>query len=270
MFIDRIGPSKSDIIDQCLLKYYYRYIIRIPGNKAANQESLNFGSFIHKVFELGSKARHIKELEKIVSEQRGNYHIPFSMNNSIKVCIENFIRLNAKLGDPQETELEFKIEITDGIVSNGIIDRINTGKEGGILVIDYKTSKREKTKKELILDKQLRCYANAAHSLFNVPYNKIHCGHYYPLSDNLVTVQFPNSLVESWKKEEINKVWRIRKKKKSEFPAMENQFCDWCEFKEMCTRFNTQENIDKLICEQLALKEKLKLDESSASENRKE
>lgn len=255
MFIEKISPSKSDIIDKCLLKYKYKYILGISGDKSPNEDSLNFGSFIHKVFEEGKAAKHIKEVEKLSESFRTNYHISFDMNPKIGKCLENFIRLNHKLGEPIEVELKFELPIAEGILANGVIDRINKGENGGILILDYKTSKREKTKKELIYDKQLRAYAFAGHTLFNVPYSKITCGHYYPLSHNIVTVQFPEMLVEAWRKEEINKVWRIRKKKKDEFPAMENEFCNWCEYKEMCPKFKSQEVVDLRLCEQLKLKE---------------
>lgn len=270
MFINKISPSKSDIIDQCLLKYYYRYILGVPGYDSPNKPQLNFGSFIHKVFEIGCRSVNLKELGKISEDQRPNYHIPFNLNESINICLEHFVRLNSKLGEPKATELKFEVEIAEGIIANGVIDRLNEGKEGGFFVIDYKTSKREKTKKDLIFDKQLRCYAYAIHKMFNVPYNKIHCGHYYPLSDNLVTVQYSEYLVETWRKEEVNKVWKIRKKTKTEFPPMENMYCSNCEYKDMCPRFNSSDAVDRRVCEQLEAKKKLdeekdriKLEESS-------
>jgi hypothetical protein len=58
VFINRISNSKSSTIDECLWKYNLKYNLKIPGFKTKSEESLRFGSFIHKVFELGYKEAH--------------------------------------------------------------------------------------------------------------------------------------------------------------------------------------------------------------------
>jgi RecB family exonuclease len=95
----------------------------------------------------------------------------------------------------------------------GVIDRVIKGKDGGYLVVDYKTSKREKKKKTLMDDNQLKGYAWAIHMLYDVPYDKIYCAHYY---------------------------------------------CDWCEYKDACPKFNSEQTVCKRIDEQKELKKKLK------------
>ena len=57
-----------------------------------------------------------------------------------------------------------------------------------------------------------------------------------------------------WREKEINKVWKIRKKKKDEFPAMQNQFCEWCEYKPMCPAFNDNCTVQAKLEEQAKLK----------------
>ena len=40
------------------------------------------------------------------------------------------------------------------------------------------------------------------------------------------------------------KVWEIRKKKKTDFFPQMNQFCDWCGFKECCPKFNANHLVE--------------------------
>ena len=260
MFINSISASKSDVIDQCLWKYKLKYILRLPGFGSKNEDALNFGSFIHKIFELGYQTNDIKTLKKLAEAERSTYKVPFRENDRMLSCLENFLVWNQKLGETIATERMYEIPLDKekDIKFIGIIDRVIKGNDGGYLVIDYKTSKREKKKKDLLDDKQLKGYAWVIHETYGVPYNKIHCSHYYPVSGNFVSVKFSESQINLWKKKEIEKVWRIRKKKTDEFFAQRNMFCDWCEYKDACPKFESEDTVCKRIDEQKALKEKLR------------
>ena len=259
MFINNISASRSDIIDQCLWKYKLRYIERLPGFGAKNEDALNFGSFIHKIFEIGYREKDMKSLLKIAEQERPTYKVPFHENDRMKSCLENFILWNQKMGETVSTEemMSVPLDEKNDIAFIGIIDRVIKGSDGGYLVIDYKTSKREKKKRTLMDDNQLKGYAYAIHMTYGVPYEKIFCSHYYPVTGNFVTVKFSRFQIDRWKKQQIEKVWRIRKKKKDEFWAQENIFCDWCEYKEACPRFHSETDVCKRIDEQKELKKKI-------------
>lgn len=260
MFINNISASRSDIIDQCLWKYKLRYIDRLPGFGAKNEDALNFGSFIHKIFELGYKEKDLKTLLKIAEQEREAYKVPFRENDRMKTCLENFLIWNQRMGETVSTEQSVSIPLDENsdISFVGVIDRVIKGTDGGYLVVDYKTSKREKKKKTLMDDNQLKGYAWAIHMLYDVPYEQIYCAHYYPVTGNFVAVKFTKFQIERWKKLQIEKVWRIRKKKKDEFWAQQNVFCDWCEYKEACPKFQSEEVVCKRLEEQRELKKSLK------------
>jgi RecB family exonuclease len=259
MFINSISASRSDIISQCLLKYYLRYVERIPGFGSKNEDALNFGSYIHKIFELGFQEKDLKSLLKLAEQEKKTYKIPFRENDRTKKCLENFLIWNQQLGDTVSTEMSFNLPLDkeNDINFVGVIDRIIKGREGGYLVIDYKTSKKEKKTKDLLDDKQLKGYAYAIHELYNVPYDKIWCAHYYPVTNNFVSVRFSKYQIFKWKKQEIDTVWRIRKKKKTEFPAQQNIFCDWCEYQQACPKFHDENTVCQRMDEQRELKKQL-------------
>jgi len=267
MFMNSISASRSNIIDECLWKYYLKYVEKIEGAKSANEEALNFGSFIHKVFELGYTMNDPKTLHKIAESEKKTYKIQFQMNDKITKCIENFVLFNGSLGDTVATEKMYELPLDDagGIKFIAIIDRVIKGSDGGYLVIDYKTSKRQKSKKDLLDDKQLMGYAYVIHKVYGVDIHKIVCAHYYPLTNTFVPVRYSKLQIFQWRKKEIDKVWRIRKKKndKAEFPAQKNIFCDYCEYQcEHCPKFSSEESVAKKIQEAKELKKsKVKLNE---------
>lgn len=256
MFISNISNSRSNIIDLCLKKYDFRYNKHLPGFGSKNEEALNFGSYIHKIFERGYENSTTERLLEIAKEESQKYKIKKNFLDKTKICIENFVRWNNNLGKTVGVEWNYEtvLDKKNDITQIGIIDRIIEGNNGGMLVIDYKTSKKEKKMHDLLMDKQMQGYAYAVHKKFNIPLDKILCTHYYPVTGHLVQpVRYNQSQINNWKKREIDKVWRIRKKKKDEFPAQRNIFCPWCEFLEICPKFHTEQEIAPKLVEQLKL-----------------
>mgnify|MGYP003118295170 CR=1 FL=1 len=238
MFINTISNSKRDTFKQCKLKYRYKYVDKLEEPDSLNTDALHFGSYIHKIFEDGVGSTSVDQLKSISEELRSNYKFSNKYNSKIEVCLKNFLRLNSSFAEEGVSEQHFNLEISEGITINGYIDRIIKGKNGGYLVLDYKTSKREKSKIELFQDSQMKGYVYAVHKLYHIPIEKITAGHYYPLSDNLVTVNYTAAQIRVHVKSVLDDVWKIRKAKKTDLKPMQNQFCNWCAYKSYCTEFN--------------------------------
>ena len=216
-----------------------------------------FGSYIHKIFEEGV-GKSIEDLIALSKSLRSNYKFSGRYNEALtNKCIANFYEFNKKLGKSVGEETVYEVSICEKtkIKHNGIIDRIVEGREGGYLVIDYKTSKREKSKIDLYNDAQLQGYAYAVHKIYGVPFNKIWCAHYYPISNTLVSVQFSQTQMNAFVRKFIEQVWTIRKKKAGEYPAIRNEFCDWCSYKSLCPKFRTGPQIQQRLDEIKSSKE---------------
>jgi len=251
MFINTISESKAKTFKECQLKYRYKYIDRFK-EEAKNKDALHFGSFIHKIFEDGFKATDVATLTTIAENIKKSYPFSESYNPKIKKCIENFLRFNASLEETVATELVYEIVYDKkyDIKLNGIIDRVIKGKDGGYLVIDYKTSKRELSKLDLYQNTQMQGYAYAVHKLLKVPLDKITVAHYYPITNHFINVSYSPAQIKTYLKEKVEAVWKIRKMKKDEFKAIQNQFCNWCGYQPLCPEFNSgricEERISKL------------------------
>ena len=249
MFINTISNSKRDTFKQCKLKYRYRYVDRLPDYDISNTDALHFGSYIHQIFEDGVEASDLSGLQQLAEQNRDNYKFNKSYEPKIELCLKNFLRFNATLPEVGVSEQHFDLEVAEGITINGYIDRIIKGKEGGYLVIDYKTSKREKSKVELYQDPQLKGYVYAVHKLYDIPLNKITAGHYYPLTNTFVNVQYTANQIWAHIRAVVDDVWKIRKAKKVDLVPMRNQFCNWCSYKSLCPEFTETCIIEKRIQE---------------------
>ena len=210
-----------------------------------NKDALNFGSYIHKIFELGYEKTNINDLFTIAEQCEKDYKITKEKGKKTETCLRNFLRFNASLTETVGTELiyEIKYDEKSDISLNGIIDRVVKSPQGEYLVIDYKTSKRELKKHELYQNHQMQGYAYAIHKLFKVPFDKITVAHYYPVSGNLVSLKYSFAQISAYLRNKMETVWKIRKKKKEEFPPSKNEFCNWCGYSSLCPEYSTPQKI---------------------------
>jgi len=254
MYIKTISESKFQTYKQCQLKYRYRYVDRLPEPRESNTEALHFGSYIHKILEDGVNAKTQEELVLIAEEVRGSYKVSKKYTGKDLKCINNFLEFNPKLEETVATELVFEVPVKEDITLNGVIDRVIKGKDGGYLVIDYKTSKREKSKVELYQDTQLKGYVYAISKLYKIPFSQIVAAHYYPLTNNFVHVQYSVPQINAHIRKIVDEVWKIRKRKKDEMKPSRNEFCNWCAYKTACPEFCTMHEVSKKIDELKAKK----------------
>mgnify|MGYP003639150873 FL=1 len=249
MYIKGFSPSKLNVFDECPAKFRYKYVHYLPEeyNKSLSRDALQFGSYIHKILEDGVDATSEEELFEHAKRLRETYHFK-SRDKDVEKCIKNFFKFNAALEETVSTEMKFKITVREDLELNGIIDRVVKSPNGRYLVIDYKTSKREKTKRELYNDPQLMIYTAAMAKMFEVKVTDIIVAHYYPITGNLVTVKYLPQHVNGFLKRVDAKKWIIRKKKEGEFKPRRNQYCDWCGYKELCPLFGgTSKMLDEAI-----------------------
>lgn len=233
---------------------------------------MNFGTYIHEIFELGVNAVRLADLMPIAAGLKEKYKIDASYAKQTETCLRNFIRLNtdflSKGAETLGTEIEYKIDLVDGITATGVIDRVLRSNKGNILVVDYKTSKREKSKTQLFQDPQLRGYALAACKLYDIPVanakDRIICAHYYPTSNNFVPINYPQSELLKHQKKIIDISWNIRKATLDSLTPNKNEYCDYCQYKHICPLFQDGETIK---CN-LLLEEKRKEDAKILAESK--
>jgi len=209
--------------------------------KVDNTDHLQFGSYLHRIFELGIKCTKLEELLIIAKEERDNYTFFESRNKEIKNHLMNFLVFAGRVRDNViATEQSIEIPILDSkgkevFSTNPKIDLLVQGKRGKILIVDFKTGKNEKTQFELLKDNQLRFYTMVVSESMNIPVNKVSASLMYTKSGRLTNpITYTPQMIASFKKGCIDDVWRLRKKKKLDLAPRLNRFCNWCQFKGLC------------------------------------
>lgn len=238
VYAGHLSHSGRSTFNECRFKYRCRYVDKIKEKPKLGTGARNYGNYIHKVYELGWKATDLDTLAGIALIQRPNFTFPKSYDELTPTCLQNYWKLAEKFPTENQPlpEWRFKLEFPNDINHIGVVDRQIVGNDGGILIIDWKTGKREENKVGLYKNLQLQGYATAIHCKYQIPASQITCAHFYPRTGHFITAQYSKAILQRWVKGYINDVWTIRKAKKVELLPEINQFCDWCDYRYACPK----------------------------------
>ena len=148
----------------CPLKYKYQYIDRIP--QRFDKAYLKLGTVIHKVLELFHKNKYNNrnQLYDLFETEWKNmdFHYKqeeFQYKNDAILMLDNYSNyIKGYHSHIAYYEFEFEFE-TSYAVLRGKCDRVEISKDNEISIIDYKTSNKSKTPKQLLSNIQLGLYA---------------------------------------------------------------------------------------------------------------
>lgn len=177
-----LSNSSLSTFKQCPRKYYYEYVLRLPRKP---KDYFTLGTFVHYVLELFYKSlikdrtQKLSELMKICFIQARSETpeaTPLILADAKSMLQDYLVRVIAHQKLPKDMALEnkFNIEI-NGIRLTGVIDRIDFGEGGEIVVIDYKTGKKAKSAKDFAEDLQLPLYTMAVQQIYNATLEQITC-----------------------------------------------------------------------------------------------
>lgn len=155
---EKYSFSKLSTFQQCKYQYYLSYIARLKGEGNAFSE---YGSFCHEILEKYSNDQlGIYELADVYEENyiyKVEHEFPDSFvdladlyYNDGKTFFENFEGLGdiKVLGVEKRFEHEIKPEDEDPFMFTGIIDLLYEDEEGRLVVHDWKSKSKFKTKAE--------------------------------------------------------------------------------------------------------------------------
>lgn len=253
---DHFSYSQLAAFEKCPLQYKFAFILRVPtkgkavfsfGKTMHNTlheflKSVNGGSkeqenlFGEKASEkAGGKDNIFENLEKLYDKnwigewyesqkQKDEY---YKLGKKIiKEFYEDFSENPPKIlkvSDSLALEMPFNLKI-GGNTIYGVIDRIDEGKNGAV-IIDYKTgTSKEKPERE-----QLLIYQIAAQEVMHLKPQQLS---YYYLEDGKFASFLGSEKELQDQKEKI--LEEIEKIKNSEFTATPGWQCQYCDFKDIC------------------------------------
>lgn len=235
----RLSFTRIDILQQCPRKFRYAYVDRLP---SAPAPQLSFGTSIHAVLEwvhdrkhpvLPSEEETLARLHEVWDtsgyadstreEQVAAYrHAQGILRRTITRLGQQGFRL------PAATEAWFELPFPDAVVV-GSIDRVDADDDGALHVIDYKTNRRAKDRREVARSLQLGIYALACEHLYGRLPATVTLDFVVPGVP--VTVPLSDIDLDAVRAAVARAAAEVRAGRDEPTP---NRLCGWCDYRAIC------------------------------------
>ncbi|CKN47023.1 recombinase B [Mycobacterium tuberculosis] len=249
-----LSPSRATDFKQCPLLYRFRAIDRLPEATSAGQLR---GSVVHAALEqlygLPAGLRSPDTARSLVQrawdqmvaaepELAGELDPgqPTQLLEDARALVSGYYRLEDPTRfDPQCCEQRVEVELADGTLLRGYIDRIDVAATGELRVVDYKTGKAPPAARALAEFKamfQMKFYAVALFRSRGVPPTRLRLIYladgqlldYSPDRDELL--RFEKTLMAIWRA--IQSAGET-----GDFRPNPSRLCDWCPHQQRCPAF---------------------------------
>lgn len=249
-----LSPSRATDFKQCPLLYRFRAIDRLPEATSAAQLR---GSVVHAALEqlygLPAGLRSPDTARSLVQrawdqmvaaepELAGELDPgqPTQLLEDARALVSGYYRLEDPTRfDPQCCEQRVEVELADGTLLRGYIDRIDVAATGELRVVDYKTGKAPPAARTLAEFKamfQMKFYAVALFRSRGVPPTRLRLIYladgqlldYSPDRDELL--RFEKTLMAIWRA--IQSAGET-----GDFRPNPSRLCDWCPHQQRCPAF---------------------------------
>jgi DNA helicase-2/ATP-dependent DNA helicase PcrA len=247
LHLDFLSYSQIQTFQICPLHYKLAYILKIPTPPSA---PLSFGTTMHEVmndiYKTPLKRKPRKDtLYKIletnwVSLGYKNKKHEREMFEQGKKYLANYIdtQFDPKV-KPYLLEKPFVVPIegnkNEKMKVGGKIDRVDILPDKTVEIIDYKTSEKVPSQKEIDKDKQLTFYALAAttikEDIFPVNPDNLKLSLYYFKENVKISTQRTREDL----KRTVDEIFKVKKQiEESDFRCSKHILCNSCEFKTFC------------------------------------
>lgn len=249
-----LSTSRATDFKQCPLLYRFRAIDRLPEATSAAQLR---GSVVHAALEqlygLPAGLRSPDTARSLVQrawdqmvaaepELAGELDPgqPTQLLEDARALVSGYYRLEDPTRfDPQCCEQRVEVELADGTLLRGYIDRIDVAATGELRVVDYKTGKAPPAARALAEFKamfQMKFYAVALFRSRGVPPTRLRLIYladgqlldYSPDRDELL--RFEKTLMAIWRA--IQSAGET-----GDFRPNPSRLCDWCPHQQRCPAF---------------------------------
>lgn len=150
----RLSVSKTKCYSDCAKKYYFSYVLKLPKKE---KDYFIFGKFLHQILEdfhaeyiNGSVEATHKVMAKVYKNALIEYK-PKMTTEALKEAYDIADSYLQKISSEKKptsnivaVEKEFSFNISDTIILNGMIDRIQIDDDDVLHLADYKTTKNKK------------------------------------------------------------------------------------------------------------------------------
>lgn len=249
-----LSPSRASDFKQCPLLYRFRAIDRLPEPRSTAQLR---GSVVHAALEAlyalpAAERGHDAALElitpawdRLAAEDPAlvgdvDRAVQDALLGEARALLSGYYRLEDPTRfDPQGCEQHIEVELEDGTLLRGFVDRIDVAPTGELRVVDYKTGKAPSEVWALAEAKalfQMKFYAVAllrSHGVLPARLRLLYLADgqvldYSPDLDELV--RFERLLTAMWRAIQTAGVT-------GDFRPKPSRLCDWCAHRALCPSF---------------------------------
>jgi putative RecB family exonuclease len=246
-----LSPSRAGDFKQCPLLYRFRAIDRLPEPRSTAQLR---GSLVHAALEQlyglpAAERVHDTALtlvepawEQVVAAEPelADAEYPATLLAEARALLSGYYRLEDPTRfDPQCCEHRLEVELTDGTLLRGFVDRIDVAPSGELRVVDYKTGKappEARAQAEFKAMFQMKFYAVALLRSRGVMPSRLRLLYladgqvldYSPEHDELL--RFERTLMAIWKAIQAAGAT-------GDFRPNPSRLCSWCAHQSLCPAF---------------------------------
>ena len=249
-----LSPSRASDFKQCPLLYRFRAIDRLPEPSSTAQVR---GSVVHAALEqlyaLPAAERGPETAaslvapawERVVAEQPSvaddiDPGLQTELFEQARSLLSGYYRLEDPTRfDPQSCEQRVEVELEDGTLLRGFVDRIDVAPSGELRVVDYKTGKAPPEARALAEFKamfQMKFYAVALLRSRGVMPSRLRLMY---LADSQVLDYTPDRDELLRFEKTLMAIWRAIQSAGAtgDFRPSPSRLCDWCAHQTRCPAF---------------------------------
>lgn len=258
MNIEHISISRSQTFDSCKQNYKYRYHLKTVSPEP-EPPFFNFGKIVHKIIEIHTLSKGKKNLQEIITDvTNGNIFLEDAVyneqnqlvkegkkadilsteyKNKLIRMIKHYSTYSQRIGFEGQVEWKFDIDMDGkGRKMTGFIDRL-IEKDGKYYIIDYKTTKPGKFRKDVNTikkDLQLQTYAYVVASKLGIDPDKIKCFLFYLDDNKIIPAQYSSSVVYNVPNILLSKFIEIENTNPDTVVGNVSFSCNFCVYKSIC------------------------------------
>ncbi|KAB7757832.1 RecB family exonuclease [Mycolicibacterium mucogenicum] len=249
-----LSPSRAGDFKQCPLLYRFRAIDRLPEPPSTAQLR---GSLVHAALEqlyalpatdrvpetalsLVTPAWDAVMAEKPELAEEIAPELRETLLKEARALLSGYYRLEDPTRfDPQSCEQRVEVELSDGTLLRGFVDRIDVAPTGELRVVDYKTGKAPPEARALAEFKamfQMKFYAVALLRLRGVVPARLRLLY---LADGQVLDYSPDLAELERFEKTLMAIWHAIQKsgETGDFRPNPSKLCSWCTHQDLCPAF---------------------------------
>lgn len=233
----KLSPYSIGIYEQCPRRYKYHYVDRLIREYRKPWPWLTMGNHVHATLTdffstIPVERRTVETIENLLRQKWSRNREGFSDSEEEREYGERALGMLRRFVETEKIDVQplmverfHEAPVSENLIINGRIDRVDRLEDGSLHIIDYKTGRAEESDTF-----QLHLYCLILSRTLTWPVSK---ASYLHMEDGVwQTVEVQGEHMEESRQRVISIANRIEGE--TEYPVVIGQLCQYCDFAEIC------------------------------------